>query len=607
MSKPKDSPKNALRKTVAAVLLLGIAVPTASFAWWNNDWQQKRKVTLNAAPVSGLTEAVKRAPVLVRLHSGVFDFTQAKPDGSDLRFVAGDDKTPLNYHIERYDSVAELGLIWVDVPAVAPGAAQDIWLYAGNAGAKMTADPALTYDGEQSLVLHFNDGTGTPVDQTANKNAVTVANANPTLEGLIAGGEAMTAASQIRVAASPSLTVAPGGQMTWSAWIKPSQDAQAPDVVIYTKLGAGGDASAERLTLGLKNGAAYVRLGASEALATAALPGGTWAHLAVTADDKTVTLYVNGVAAGTFAATLPALGGDEVIGTINGAPGFVGDLDEVNRANTARSASEIALLNGSQSRSASFAIVANEAETAGSDKHDYFRLLIGALTPDAWVVIGLLGIMAVISWYVMISKGLLFGRTASANRQFMNNYRAATKGQGAHSGLVTTDVAQQTPASSLAHLFDVGQQELRERYNENRNSGGVATAYAIAPQSVAAIRSAMDAAHVREEQRLGKWMVLLTIAISGGPFIGLLGTVLGVMITFAAIAAVGEVNVTAIAPGIAAALLATVAGLAVAIPALFGYNYLTAQLETISTDNQAFVDELEKRIAETYRDTAAKG
>jgi biopolymer transport protein ExbB len=82
---------------------------------------------------------------------------------------------------------------------------------------------------------------------------------------------------------------------------------------------------------------------------------------------------------------------------------------------------------------------------------------------------------------------------------------------------------------------------------------------------------------------------------------GLLGTVVGVMITFAGVAAAGDVNINAIAPGIAAALLATVAGLAVAIPALFGYNYLQSRLDEISTDNQIFVDELEKRIAETYR------
>jgi biopolymer transport protein ExbB len=95
-------------------------------------------------------------------------------------------------------------------------------------------------------------------------------------------------------------------------------------------------------------------------------------------------------------------------------------------------------------------------------------------------------------------------------------------------------------------------------------------------------------------------MVLLTIAISGGPFLGLLGTVVGVMITFAAIAAAGDVNVNAIAPGIAAALLATVAGLGVAIPALFGYNFLASRIKNISADMQIFVDEFVTRVAETY-------
>jgi len=94
--------------------------------------------------------------------------------------------------------------------------------------------------------------------------------------------------------------------------------------------------------------------------------------------------------------------------------------------------------------------------------------------------------------------------------------------------------------------------------------------------------------------------VLLTIAIAGGPFLGLLGTVVGVMITFAAIAAAGDVNVNAIAPGIAAALVATVAGLAVAIPALFGYNYLSSRISELNSDMQVFVDEFISRIAEKY-------
>jgi biopolymer transport protein ExbB len=101
-------------------------------------------------------------------------------------------------------------------------------------------------------------------------------------------------------------------------------------------------------------------------------------------------------------------------------------------------------------------------------------------------------------------------------------------------------------------------------------------------------------------QRLNRLMVILTIAISGGPFLGLLGTVVGVMITFAAIAASGDVNVNAIAPGIAAALVATVAGLAVAIPALFGYNYLLSRVKDLTSDIQVFVDEFVTKMAELY-------
>jgi len=79
-----------------------------------------------------------------------------------------------------------------------------------------------------------------------------------------------------------------------------------------------------------------------------------------------------------------------------------------------------------------------------------------------------------------------------------------------------------------------------------------------------------------------------------------LGTVVGVMITFAAIAASGDVNVAAIAPGIAAALAATVAGLVVAIPALFGYNYLGTRIKEINADMRVFIDEFVTKVAEEH-------
>jgi biopolymer transport protein ExbB len=129
---------------------------------------------------------------------------------------------------------------------------------------------------------------------------------------------------------------------------------------------------------------------------------------------------------------------------------------------------------------------------------------------------------------------------------------------------------------------------------------GEAGAKPLSGASLDAVKASVDADYVRENAQLNSGMVLLTIAISGGPFLGLLGTVVGVMITFAAIAAAGDVNVNAIAPGIAAALLATVAGLGVAIPALFGYNYLAAQIKNATSDMQIFIDEFITRVAELY-------
>jgi biopolymer transport protein ExbB len=154
--------------------------------------------------------------------------------------------------------------------------------------------------------------------------------------------------------------------------------------------------------------------------------------------------------------------------------------------------------------------------------------------------------------------------------------------------------AEQFGNSSIYRLYQAGLKELIKR------NVGKADARALSDSSLNAVKASIDADSVREGYALNSQMVLLTIAIAGGPFLGLLGTVVGVMITFASIAAAGDVNVNAIAPGIAAALLATVAGLSVAIPSLFGYNYLASRIKTISSDMQIFVDEFVTRVAENY-------
>jgi biopolymer transport protein ExbB/TolQ len=97
-------------------------------------------------------------------------------------------------------------------------------------------------------------------------------------------------------------------------------------------------------------------------------------------------------------------------------------------------------------------------------------------------------------------------------------------------------------------------------------------------------------------------MIVLSTAVAGGPFIGLLGTVWGVMETFAGIAKAGQASLTAMAPGVAGALIATVVGLLVAIPAMFGYNFMVTTIRHITQELDGFGSRYANQIEHTYVD-----
>jgi biopolymer transport protein ExbB len=184
-----------------------------------------------------------------------------------------------------------------------------------------------------------------------------------------------------------------------------------------------------------------------------------------------------------------------------------------------------------------------------------------------------------------------------ANRQF----RAAFGESGGKLDAVQTDTkAEQNFAhSSLWRLYRMGVKELH-----NRQAQGMK---ALSPNSIEAIRASMDGVRTQENQALGARLGILSNAIAGGPYIGLLGTVLGIMVVFLGTAMAGDVNINAIAPGMAAALLATAMGLFVAIPALFGYNRLIGRNKDVSADMRVFVDEFVTRLAEIHGQNTAPG
>lgn len=122
----------------------------------------------------------------------------------------------------------------------------------------------------------------------------------------------------------------------------------------------------------------------------------------------------------------------------------------------------------------------------------------------------------------------------------------------------------------------------------------------ISPAQMRAVTAAMERAVGEAVIKLESLMIVLSTAVSGAPFLGLLGTVWGVMDAFAGIAAAGNANLTAMAPGVAGALITTVTGLLVAIPAMFGYNFLVVSIRSQMVQCETFSAELGSEIDHRY-------
>ncbi|MGA2279254.1 MAG: MotA/TolQ/ExbB proton channel family protein [Verrucomicrobiota bacterium] len=124
----------------------------------------------------------------------------------------------------------------------------------------------------------------------------------------------------------------------------------------------------------------------------------------------------------------------------------------------------------------------------------------------------------------------------------------------------------------------------------------------VSMASFEAVKVILEEASGGEAMALEKGMIVLSTAVAGGPFIGLLGTVWGVMSTFAGIAESRAATLTAMAPGVAAALVATVTGLLVAIPAMFAYNFMVTTIRHITQELDGFASRYANQIEHVYVD-----
>lgn len=557
-----------MKKLLVLLTMLSGLFPYSAFAAWNADWSTNQKIIVNTVGVP----TVSNFPVIVRLHSGNFDFTSANIDGSDIRFIAADDKTELKYYIEKYDAVNELALIWVQLPKVdAAEKEAHFWLYSGNEKATAKTDSKATWDANTVASFHFAEKS---LFQDSSATGLVAGGEITVQKAALLGEAAVFAAKPLVIPVSPALKISAGVGYTWSAWIKPGSLPQQAS--LYSQGDNAVNLKIEGEKLSLNVGASHISGGEIKAA--------TWQYVAFTLEGGKASIYVNGVSVGTGSVPVVDAESDVKIGD-----GYTGEMDEMEIANLARSAEWLKLATSAQGMDSQLLKIeeGEGGEAEGEGETNYIGILINSLTIDAKVVIGILAVMFAISVYVMVQKARLVTITDKDNKKFLARF------QNAGNDLLSLDKGAKFPNSTLYKLYSAGLREIRKREHEGQE-------LALSGASMDAIKAAIDADLVRETQKQNAGMVLLTIAISGGPFLGLLGTVVGVMITFAAIAAAGDVNVNAIAPGIAAALLATVAGLAVAIPALFGYNYLASRIKNITIAMQIFVDEFVTRTAELY-------
>jgi len=222
------------------------------------------------------------------------------------------------------------------------------------------------------------------------------------------------------------------------------------------------------------------------------------------------------------------------------------------------------------------------------------------LTSEGMVTLGLLALMSLASWTVILGKALGLRK---ARRRADRFYDAFQKAEDPFELVGRDKEFEGAPPYSIYDYACREMQKQLERFAPKAKANGSRRA---PTRALSAVRAAMERGIGDEGVRLHATMVILALAISGGPFIGLTGTVFGVMEVFSGVAQAGSPNLSAMAPGVAGALINTVLGLLVAIPSLFAYNMLNTRIDALQLDMTNFASELEATFTIDYVETGSE-
>jgi biopolymer transport protein TolQ len=228
-------------------------------------------------------------------------------------------------------------------------------------------------------------------------------------------------------------------------------------------------------------------------------------------------------------------------------------------------------------------LVLAAAETGGAERLDMFEVLRKSVAQGNWVVLGVLGLLvlfSLVSWYIIGYKWFYVRKAQNESIEFLETFWQSKRLDQIYQS------SERLKRSPISMVFRAGYVELSKIKKAQASSDVESMATQLGEMEN--INRALRRAASSEVTHLESLVPFLATTASTAPFVGLFGTVWGIMNSFRDIAGQGAANLTTVAPGISEALIATAIGLAAAIPAVIAYNYFLSKIKVLSTEMDNF-------------------
>ena len=220
--------------------------------------------------------------------------------------------------------------------------------------------------------------------------------------------------------------------------------------------------------------------------------------------------------------------------------------------------------------------------------------LVMASTPLTRVVLVTMLVASLVSWWIILWKWRQFREVRRQGDAFLERMERAQRLEDAYKMIMSL------PDSPYGRVFRQGINFFSE-LRPGALREGAPRSEGLSPTQLEALRLVLEKEENEERDELSRGLIWLAIIATLGPLLGLLGTVIGVMNVFLGIAASGSSSLATVAPGVGEALITTVFGLAIAIPAVIGYNHFVARLNLVASELEGFSSEFIGTLAREGR------